>query len=360
MTFLRASPELVYRFWTPKRLDCSRLSMTSIQATYSHGFSASMADDNMEIYTDFGQNIGDDDIDIDIDLAAGQNEEDYILEDAKSDIGLDDNYVIETLSPQGASNDEPMVDDERASYAMDDVDFVPEDNPYDQEADADVPGMGTSSLDVGHNDAQDGRAPKAAWDHIQESEDSLQYAGKQESSTKDTTTFEDKGEEVQVPAVISPTPPPLHEVLAEEDGGQRAVPLTMEPKSNSNAYYGKEVPSEVDNELDEDNAATQGNHEPRSQSDQEEKEIPAPINALVAYRDAEYALISSSDSDDPDSFFFKDDTLTKMPFSTFFNALRDVLIDDLALEDELYLAFEELGLEITEASQKLSLLPPWY
>jgi hypothetical protein len=300
----------------------------------------------MEISSEFGQNVGDDDIDIDIELATGYNDEDYILADAKSDIGLEGSYDIDSISPQAVGSGDPMIDDERSSYIMDDVDIIPEDNLYGQETDTDVSGMGTSNLEgVGPNDAQDGgRTPEVAWDQTQEHENPLRNAEKQELSTADIATYEDKREEVQVPTISPSTSLPQDKALAQEDGSHEA---------DSNVEYNKDIPSEAGSGADAGNTTVQRNDEPETPSEHEENGHATANNAVVVYRDAEYALISSSDSDDPDSFFFKDDTLTKMPFASFFNALREVLIDDLAPEDELCLTFEELGLEVSEVSLNL-------
>jgi Protein of unknown function (DUF2420) len=329
--------------------------MTTIQATFAHEPPVKMADDSMEISSELGQYAGDDDIDIDFDLAAGQNDEDYILEDAKSDVGLDGNYTIDAVSLQVAGNDDPMVDDEHPSYVMDDVDFIPEDNLYYQQTDIDVSGMVTSNLNVvSRNDLEDGvRMPERAWDRLQEPEAPPRDADEREGSTAHPITLEDKGQESQVPAVSPPTSPILDKVLAQEDSGQEAFPLIEEPETDSNADYSKDHTSEVGNDPDVDDATIQRKDEPKMLSDHEEKGNIAAINVTVVYRDTEYALISSSETDDPDSFFLRDDTVTKMPLASFFNALRGVLIDDLAPEDELCLAFEELGLEIIEVCLNL-------
>jgi hypothetical protein len=321
--------------------------MTTIQTTFAHEPPVKMADDSMEISSEFGQNASDDDIDIDFDLAAGQNDEDYILEDVKSDVGLDGNY---TVSPQAAANDDPMVDDEHTSYVMDDVDFIPEDNLYYQQTDVDVSGMGTSNLSVvSRNDSEDGgRMPERAWDRLREPDAPPRDADKQEDSTADTVTLEGEVPEGQVPAVSPPTSPLQDKVSAQEDSGSEAFPLIGEPKTDSNTDYSKDHTSEVGNDPDVDNTTVQRNDEPQILSNHEEKGNLAAINTIVVYRDAEYALISSSEADDPDSFFLKDDTVTKMPLASFFSALRGVLIDDLAPEDELCLTFEELGLEVIE------------
>ena len=63
----------------------------------------------MEISSEHGHNIRDEDIDIDIDFTTGHADEDYILEDVLPHETIDNDFLFEA-SP-GAGQDDLMVDE---------------------------------------------------------------------------------------------------------------------------------------------------------------------------------------------------------------------------------------------------------
>jgi len=74
----------------------------------------------------------------------------------------------------------------------------------------------------------------------------------------------------------------------------------------------------------------------------------APVDQEVKRK--EYSLVSTAESDDPDSFFFGNDSVTKEPLSEFIDGLRNVLQEEIPLDEEICLVVEDLGLEINEVS----------
>ncbi len=113
-----------------------------------------MADDSMEISSEHGHNAGDD-IDIDIDLTVGQADEDYILQDALSSAEYGNDFQ---LQPSPVMNhDDLMVDDDNASYQMDDADLLPDEGEHIIETEP----MSLATGDVLQVSGDDGNAADA-------------------------------------------------------------------------------------------------------------------------------------------------------------------------------------------------------
>ncbi len=94
-----------------------------------------------------------------------------------------------------------------------------------------------------------------------------------------------------------------------------------------------------------------GNNEAATSGPLDRKhDFPISHDVIVVYRAVEYALFGTSGSDDPDSFFLSDVSITQKPLSDFFKAIREVIHEDLGDEDELCISVEDLGLETEEVS----------
>ncbi|KAI6246254.1 hypothetical protein HI914_05537 [Erysiphe necator] len=76
-------------------------------------------------------------------------------------------------------------------------------------------------------------------------------------------------------------------------------------------------------------------------------------DVIVVYQSNEYLLFSTSEFDDPNTFFIKDRTIAQKPLCDFFWAIRNVIYEDIENESELWLFFPEFGLQIEETSSLL-------
>ncbi|RKF60607.1 hypothetical protein OnM2_049058 [Erysiphe neolycopersici] len=76
-------------------------------------------------------------------------------------------------------------------------------------------------------------------------------------------------------------------------------------------------------------------------------------DVVVVYQQNEYLLFSTSEFEDPNTFFIKDRTIAQKPLCDFFLAIRNVIYEDLEYESELWLFFPEFDLQIEETSSLL-------
>lgn len=74
---------------------------------------------------------------------------------------------------------------------------------------------------------------------------------------------------------------------------------------------------------------------------------------IVTYRNSQYALFSSSEDEDLDSFFLKDRSVMREPISSFLKSLRGILQAELDDDDELCIAIDVLRLEFGERSAEI-------
>jgi hypothetical protein len=73
-----------------------------------------------------------------------------------------------------------------------------------------------------------------------------------------------------------------------------------------------------------------------------------PLEVLVMYGGAEYVLFGNSDADDIDSYFLSDISIKDKPLANLFEAIRNVIHEDLSDDDELCLSVPALGLDLEE------------
>jgi hypothetical protein len=323
--------------------------MTTIQTGFHNLFSVDMSYEEI----DFAERLGDDDIDIDIDFETGQNDEDYILEDVNSDVGHEEAVI---------SNDDVMIDDENVSYPMDDIDAVQEE--HIEMEDADVSDIPVTELNkAGIDTTLDGNAPLYSAGLDEASETVIHELLPQEEHLRDIEAQQISGdrtliEETEFPEksinADSTLSPPIHPIQHEPDaqiGADLHIPPSDPAYSPSfNADTGNQDPTDpvAASEIAAVAGQTQDELEVKSGKDHSTMLVAEKI--IVVYRSAEYALFSSSESDDPDTFFLKDGNLVNASLADLLAGLREIIHEDLGSEDELCLAVEDLGIEISEVS----------
>lgn len=322
-----------------------------------------MADDNMEISSELGQNNGGDDIDIDIDFVPEEPDhvyEDHILEDIKSDIDFEE------------TNDDLMVDDDNASVPMDDVDLASEGDIQNDLSNQEAPAEMTDAVPVG-SEVRDMLGVDVTEDHLK-----IEATGMTWDVTKGPDALVEKIiEQVpKEPAVAEKVATKASEVpevsKAAEIPEESEVPETTEAKEVAQEQSFIEATSETgesttnDKETASDVVDAQSHEIPEEHEEHEAEHREqavvdgvvsksdvlsfTPTNVTVLYQDTDYSLISTSEADDPDSFFLKDDALTRAPLQSFLDGLREVIFDELSPDDELCLAIDDLGIEICEVS----------
>lgn len=281
---------------------------------------------------------GDDDIDINIDIEPENQDEDFIIEDARSEAGT--------------NNDDVMIDEDTASYPMEDADFVPEHDLHDVGTEthevSEVEMLKSNSTDIHpfHSEVITDLGIQAdeRWD-LDKPADDTHYSIK--SVEIDRLHSEDRSNIVEEePVSQAQSPPGLDASIQKPSSPSRTAPQQEEEPT-------KKSPPHM---VDESNLGEEGDdavdlsvHEVQTGYDL----ISQDRTIIALYKDTEYALVSSSEFDDPDSYFLKDSSVLKEPLSIFFAAIRDVLCDEISPVDELYLAIDDLGLETSEVRTAL-------
>ena len=323
-----------------------------------------MADDSMEISSEHGHNDGD--IDIDFDFTPAQVDEDYVLEDATLNADFGDDHRLQPSSAIG--NDDLMIDEDVDSYPMDDAVLL-----HGEEGQA----IDHEAL---HFDNDDSRylGDNLNADLHFEGEDvnsAAEYMYTNQQSTEAQTAINEAAEEYSgnapqdegVPATELISVPgdenPPADVVQHES--RETSPLQASPKSSASPQLPKTSPSAFD--LDG------GSNSKNDISGHSETNITSPFlsgdgikaveatsldtagqaraqDVIVVYRSVEYALFSTSELDDPDSFFLSDTSIAEKPLSELFKAIRLVIQEELTDEDELCIAVEDLGIETDEVS----------
>jgi hypothetical protein len=334
------------------------MSATELQTAFAE--LPNMADDSMEISSELGQN-GEDDIDIDIDLPAGPVDEDYILEDARSEADVDNNTHGRV--------DDVMVDDDNNSYTMDDAELddthiqdvhiqdaqdelagVPEDTAFTSTAlrdmdtveheimtshEVDVP----SNMGGEENSHPEVASPKEAISHTLEPSNVVDVNQAVEVSTNDDRTVSPpKSSDAVEAGATSNNLSAAHELPLDDDQDGQA---STEDQVSIEGH--KDGPNAVEEHLETD-IATRSTDD--SSNYGESSIIERQITVL--YQNTEYDLFSSSESDDPDSFFLTERSIIHEPITTFLASLKEVIQEDASADDELCLAMDDLALELSE------------
>lgn len=334
-----------------------------------------MADDSMEISSDHGHNTGED-IDIDIDFTAGQVDEDYVLEDAS----FANDYIPQPSPAPG--HDDLMLDEDSASFKMEDADFL----DVDEEQHLDQQSMFPPSSPFNQHDTSpafqeaDHQTHQIDYayeqqvevpDHDIETHDLL---GEPEEPLVDGTEGHDllgtedhlAVEDEQEPADIST---PVHDTVKSYDGGSNASsprnPTHTETVDEQSKSPPSSAPPAIPVEPSEHSASDPASPATPTTAVKASEPFVETSNDLhtstevkVLYRNTEYLLFSTSESDHPDTYFLSDPSIIDKPLSYLFEAIRVIIRDELAEEDELCLTVEELGLETEEVSLSLPLRNP--
>ncbi|KIN06039.1 hypothetical protein OIDMADRAFT_141678 [Oidiodendron maius Zn] len=339
--------------------------------------SLTMMDDSMEISSEYGHNIRDEDIDIDIDLTTGHGDEDYILEDALPHQTADEEFLFQASPTPG--NDDLMVDEEgdNETYYANEIapDLVQDKSnknmveetgiitsmaansptTYQEHYDAldaghvQAASVTETAVASGHKDAPNGYTANNNLD-LQSYDDPATH--EDEDSTVTGNAADIQAEAVTVPAVNIHSPPP-----SAHSRSPKSPQLSEHPTSPLNTLP-KSADESQEHIVTRDQLDTVASHEYEEGLHSEPgvsyptdglQTLPIP-EILVLYQETEYALFSTSELDDPDSFFLSDTSILNNPISDFLKAIRNVIHDDLANEDELCLSIGDMGIEVEEVS----------
>ncbi len=331
-----------------------------------------MADDSMEISSEIGHNDGDGDIDIDFDFTTAQVDEDYVLEDATLTADAGGNPGSQPSPAFG--NDDLMIDEDVDSYSMGDADpsHGQEGHPIDHEAlpldiedpfnAGEDPNLGCFQFGANNSNS----APEFMYAHQETLE--VQVAGNDtpEGNSRDIPHEKDLQQEDLQPAEVTPRPDTENlSIEFSEHESRTASTVQRTPKSTVIAQGPKSPPAPIrehestsphpTSEYHETNLASQsvsgnGITTIKNTSLDETTIVPSHQDVMVVYQSVEYALFSSSELDDPDSFFLSEMSIAEKPLADFFKAIRQVIQEDLGDEDELCMAVEDLGIEADEVS----------
>jgi hypothetical protein len=341
----------------------------------ANAFPFNMVDDSMEISSEHGHSIGDEDIDIDIDFTAGQADEDYVLEDVASLVDLDDDFCPQPSPAVG--NDDLMIDEAdvtrmddtdithneegqdmdleaaATSFAITDASEIPFDNTEANEADAahfvEAPAMETEvtweNSDIPIDSIAEADVPLQSSGELVHHEDEEHLNGISTTPGAQQICHSPTGSQVSASRGRSSTGPtpsqdprnsPVNIAESVKDSPETAIDKADNSASNAS------LSGEVDEGLNNEEAVPSLIDELKSLS-----RIP---DVIVSYQNTEYALFSTDDLDDPDSFFLSDVSVLEKPLAHVFKGIRNVIHEDLTDEDELCMSMGNLNLEIEEVS----------
>lgn len=329
----------------------------------------------MEISSEHGHNIHDEDIDIDIDLTV---DEDYILEDAVSQAPFDEDF---NFQPSATGNDDLMVDEEDESYPMNeiDTDLIPDDhsqNMDDEPATAEyftADHVATSYLnehdgvDTDHFEVASTREAESTAEHKDALNGSVGEADVHSQQYEEPTIHEEEAHITKVNTAETEAPPPH---LANNDSRPVSPPnhspsaptITEHPQSPSISL--PKSTDEPKHTVSQDNLDASPSHEHGDvlQDDSEGQYVTEESNTtqeipqiFATYQNVEYSLFSTSELDDPDTFFLSDLSILDAPIAKFLQAIRDVTHEDLAEDDELCLSIDDLGIGVEEVSYSVTI-----
>lgn len=268
---------------------------------------------------------GDDDIDINIDIDQENQDDDYMIEDAHSEAG---------------TNDDVMADEDNTSFAMEDDDYMPDHTVEALQAEGvevtEVEMTRATNIDL---TVDNQFASSTLPEEVQVAQPQEIVAASQPHDTEPVIQEESTTPEQRV---MPETTPGSLDLTAQE------APASPKKSPESEGVVNTEVarpppPQSVQHDLvDEktDNSSPQPT--PKQEIISQERTV------IVQYGGSEYALVASSESDDPDSYFLKDSDVLTAPLSVFFVCLREVLGDEISSQDELCLSIDDLGLETFE------------
>ncbi|TQS36885.1 hypothetical protein Golomagni_02658 [Golovinomyces magnicellulatus] len=307
-----------------------------------------MANDTMEICNTC---YGDEDFDFDFDLTAASEDEDTILEDVNS-TGYSEKSQDETFLASNELMNDDDDDDDEGIKEMDDIETFTDCERIKNQDDLmflNTGNVSNSDANLTNSEFFDNQIYNESNPHIQHDftedksvennalkEDTLENNENFLENTNDEFTGESSVSEFDNvdPQNSAPLQSPDVQVLPSSgppsSEGQRSKHDDKRANSTS--------PSSLNDAL---------NISSVSQIISDNYDLGCVV---VLYQANEYALFSSSDLDDPNSFFTKDRTIAQEPLSEFFMAIRNVVHEDLDDESELYISFPNFGLQIEETS----------
>lgn len=330
----------------------------------------------MEVTSDYGHPLEDEGIDIDIDFTNDEQDEDHVLEDVDADTGYED------------VNDDLMIDDDESSYHMDDAvdegnrsdtEYVQMENAHDidEQSPQDVEIVQEDYLDIALVDETQDANSTIGWDESDEltetqATDAQDLVHETESSMVRDQEHNDNTESKWERDYVREDAKNVQEA-DDSDQAFREQPDIVSSNNHDIQHAQLEFEDEIATKarseslgtqivLDHVSEADEANQNTTTAQVSSESEVHGPLDSsanvngseekplevLVLYRGIEYSLIGAPDNHDSDSYFFKDDALTKSNLCTFFIGLRDILYNDLPEYHELVISIAELSIEISE------------
>ncbi|RKF54055.1 hypothetical protein GcC1_215035 [Golovinomyces cichoracearum] len=307
-----------------------------------------MADDTMEICTTY---YGDEDFDFDFDLTAPAENEDTILEDVNS-TGYSEKSQGEIFPASNELMNDDDDDDDESIKEMVDIETFSDSERTKNQDDLMLLNTGNVSNSDGiltNSEMFGGQICNESNSHIQHdfTEDkTVENDASREDTLENSETFLENAndefrKESPVPEFNNVEPPnsapsqsPYVQVLPSSgppsSGGQRSIHDDKRAISTSLSTYDDALKDSSVSQITSDNY-----------------DLGCVV---VLYQANEYALFSSSDLEDPNSFFIKDRTIALEPLNELFVAIRNVVQEDLVDESELYISFPNFGFQIEETS----------
>ena len=313
--------------------------MTALQTHPAPFLEVTVADDHMELSSEVDRLAGageDIDVDVDLDLAsdrAGDDDEDYIIEDARSELADDRALMSEAV------NDDVMHDEDRPLSNMGD------DNTYHDEELGDVDDLTQAPAaniptEISNPSATD--TALAAEIHVRP--DSAQDI--HESGVSTNTSYPASGGEAILETTIESHDPDsavTKEAVDETD---------YEPEDPSVPHPMAPIEQSLGSDSLRDPPPHSKPRNPDLQPDGEDSHAVANVHpVVVGYEGSEVSLFPPSKDDSSETFFLQDESLAGASISELFAAIRGVLADSIGQDDELEMTLEELGLSLTEDSQ---------
>lgn len=365
-----------------------------------------MVDDSMEIASEHGQNIVEEDIDIDIDLTTGHIDEDDILDDVDADGDFDTNI---TDVPAHIEADDLMIDDDLddASYHMEDADLL-EEEADDHNMEQEPPGLSFATDDPSNNSFNEIHVTESSilntgvsdqfWDDSQVAQESNESVNAQDTeaivhnpenvvdnSAVSANDLNAKDAQDLPPVSFSP---PDEEVqsyspqdLNYDDSTREFQGDNLEEPTNPVEAIDPDIYAEDEEHIDLSTTSVEsGLIDPNTHSDDQGQAHPDPNitstekssidlsksasesledsknqhharEIVVKYNNRNYPLIRKSSTDHPNEFFFEDPSVVEKSLNDFCSEIRKILMEEnLPKDDKISLVIEELQLVIEEVS----------
>ena len=357
--------------------------------------------DKMDISSPYNRNLDDFDIDIDIPPRPSDQDEDFILEDLRSDTG------INQQDGQIGDTDDFMVDEERQSILSEDRTMGDDDTIQDEHlTDASEIGLEeTVSNQTGHNsDHQTNVSVTAEGNEnetVRDNEDGVKHASPEMKSTEaqevdkylnvpvddkpheDDLGADNSDEQYAAPpfashlanseAELSGEGQPVNDVKESADNAETnnkdesnsLLGTTLEDSNNishsintGNTSEGPELPITLTSD-DNERISTTLKTRVRSASLQDnESESPiTPLHPITVHYDGnELSLFPPSNDGSSETFLLDDENLVNVSITDLLRACRVVLGETFDEVDELVLSIEALGISLSEVSFRIKKL----